>query len=444
MSDVYYQGTKEQWDSIEIGNENEYLINATIHFGIEPHEHTYSHCIVTATCVADGTEYDICSVCGKIINSKTIPAKGHSYGDWITMIDADCTNQGLKCRICDECYEIEQQYTPFEHVWSEWEIVVEPSVSEEGLKQRKCTRCGATEEEIIPCLIPVEKVAFEKTSQILLSGSKVKLNVIITPSDSTNHNLIWTSTDNSVVTVENGFAIAGSPGTAVIMVKSEDGNKTALCSIHVVEAVPQTPNIVIDKENGLIYGISCGENDINDYLSFSEEGVTFDCGSPIIGTGTTVSIFCKGVLIEEFSAVIFGDTNGDGWYDGTDSVIVNCLANGLLTKEQVGEAVYIAADCNHDDVIDENDVALLEQAGIILAGVDQSKSPEELVTDSAYVEYLNLIDQNPTVETPVEEATDVTPTNEPVDEGFSKSFIQRIIDFVIYIVNLMKSFIAKF
>lgn len=193
---------------------------------------------------------------------------------------------------------------------------------------------------------------------------------------------------------------------------------------------------VIDYENGYIYGIKPGADSLNDYISPSD-GYTLSvsASSDKCGTNTVVEVYSGEEITGRFIVVVFGDVNGDGWYDGMDSVIVNCLANGMLTREQVGEAVYMAADCSHDDVIDENDTAILEQAGVILASVNQSKSSEKLAEDSAYAEYLSLIDQNPTQQVQAEE---------PVDEGFNQSILQRIIDFIVYIFNLIKSFIAKF
>ena len=99
--------------------------------------------------------------------------------------------------------------------------------------------------------------------------------------------------------------------------------------------------------------------------------------------------------VSEITATIFGDVNGDGWYDGTDAITVSMIANGMLSREQVGEAVWMAADCNHDGVINQADVDLLNQAGVLLARIDQTKSSEELLETSAeYNEYLNLIGQN--------------------------------------------------
>ncbi len=157
----------------------------------------------------------------------------------------------------------------------------------------------------------------------------------------------------------------------------------------------------IDSDNNLLLG--------NDVLNYSVEEVAglFEFGNIYvegktngrIGTGDVICLTNdNGEVCNKLTVVIFGDVNGDGWYDGTDSIIVSCLDNGMLTQDEVSEAAYMAADCNHDAVIDALDVVLLEQAGVLLANVDQSKPADELATDEAYVEYLDLIDQSPEIE----------------------------------------------
>ena len=122
-----------------------------------------------------------------------------------------------------------------------------------------------------------------------------------------------------------------------------------------------------------------------------------DVNNEKLGTGTILSLYSSenGEVIDRYTIILFGDVNGDGWYDGRDAVTVSMIANGMLTREQVGEAVGMAADCNHDGKIDQVDVDLLNQAGLLLSSVDQTKSTEELLeTSSEYNEYLNLIDQS--------------------------------------------------
>ena len=109
----------------------------------------------------------------------------------------------------------------------------------------------------------------------------------------------------------------------------------------------------------------------------------------------------------------------------------------MLTEEQVGEAVCMAADCNHDGVIDQLDVELLQQAGALLAEVDQTKSEEELITtSSAYVEYLNLIDQTIDTETTVEtEVIEETPTAE--DKPVLINWFEMIVSFLKMLLNFV-------
>lgn len=153
---------------------------------------------------------------------------------------------------------------------------------------------------------------------------------------------------------------------------------------------------VVDHPMRIIYGLNCGLESLQDYV-YTNDDISFNSSSNnlrIWGTGSNIQLLKNEEMLEEYTIVIFGDVNGDGWYDGQDAVTVSMIAGGMLTREQVGEAVWMAADCNHDGVIDQADVDLLNQAGVLLSSVDQTKSTDELLETSAeYVEYLNLIDQ---------------------------------------------------
>ena len=100
----------------------------------------------------------------------------------------------------------------------------------------------------------------------------------------------------------------------------------------------------------------------------------------------------------------------------------------MLDRDQVGEAKYLAADCNHDGEVNASDVAILEQAGLLLANVDQSQ--DDYMETDAYEEYLDLIDQNPNAE-------------EAAEEPAQPSFIQRVIEIIKRIITFIKSIIIK-
>ena len=98
----------------------------------------------------------------------------------------------------------------------------------------------------------------------------------------------------------------------------------------------------------------------------------------------------------------------------------------------------MAADCNHDGVINQADVDLLNQAGVLLANVDQTKSPEELLETSAkYNEYLNLIDQSVAVEEKKQE------TEMPDSSSSNSGLNEKILMFAEYFINLILELFSK-
>lgn len=188
----------------------------------------------------------------------------------------------------------------------------------------------------------------------------------------------------------------------------------------------------------LYAGITASEF-IEEYVNTSKYSAL--CSTEKVGTGTVFTVTDKntGNLYRKYIIVIFGDVNGDGWYDGQDATIVSCLANNMLTDEQVGEAVSMAADCNHDGVIDQFDVEVLNQAGVLKAEIDQTKSEEELLeTNSYYIEYVKLINQSIETETAESDNAEIieevpTETEKQVQINWFEifmSFVSALLQFV--------------
>lgn len=175
-------------------------------------------------------------------------------------------------------------------------------------------------------------------------------------------------------------------------------------------------------------------NSLDQYIRVTDDTCQLQYQS--LGTDGIVYLTRDSEIIDTYSVVIFGDVNGDGLYDGLDSFIVKCIANGLLTREQVGEVKWLAADCNHDGEINSSDVLLLEQAGLLLANVDQTMSQEELMESDSYMEYLNLIDQNPAGEEPIPE--------EPAEpKPMPQTFLARLIEILQKVITFIRSLFPK-
>ena len=101
----------------------------------------------------------------------------------------------------------------------------------------------------------VESVNLNKSVTTILQGRTEKLFPTIEPSNATNKDVTWTSSDMSVATVDGkGVVTAISAGTANITVTTEDGGYTATCIVNVSESLLR---VEIDKSK-LVYTDNVG------------------------------------------------------------------------------------------------------------------------------------------------------------------------------------------
>lgn len=83
--------------------------------------------------------------------------------------------------------------------------------------------------------IPVQSITLNKTESTLNVGDSEQLTVTINPTNATNKNINWSSSDDGKATVTNGLVTAVTSGSVAITAASEDGNKTAVCNYTVQE-----------------------------------------------------------------------------------------------------------------------------------------------------------------------------------------------------------------
>ena len=247
------------------------------------------------------------------------------------------------------------------------------------------------------CIVTVTNSAtgieMSESEVYIARNSQKQLNATVKPDTAENKNITWESKYPEIATVDsNGLVTAKMAGTTIVVATSADGEFKAYCSVKVV-GVDAVSTASIDYATEIITGLSSNLNSLDNYIEVTDESCELKYDK--LGTDSIVYLTRNDEVIDAYTVVLFGDVNGDGWYDGRDAVTVSMIANGMLSREQVGEAVWMAADCNHDGKIDQADVDLLNQAGLLLSSVDQTKPTEELLkTSSEYNEYLNLIDQS--------------------------------------------------
>lgn len=184
------------------------------------------------------------------------------------------------------------------------------------------------------CEISVEK-QFIKITQIQISpsseripiGKSVKLNAIITPSDATSPNVLWSSTNTSVATVsQDGYVEAISEGDAIIIASTQDGsNLSATCNISVYNDIILISKIILNPVN-----IEGDENE---------------------------SAKINAVIIPENA------TNKQlRWYSSNDDVAV--VNDGVVKLVKKGTAIISAVAVDGSNVKSECTVVVSESAGI--------------------------------------------------------------------------------
>ena len=90
-------------------------------------------------------------------------------------------------------------------------------------------------EKIPDDMVPVTGVKLNQKSAELAVGETLTLIPTVEPTDATNKNVSWTSSDTEVATVKNGVVTAVKAGEAIITVTTEDGAKRATCTVTVKE-----------------------------------------------------------------------------------------------------------------------------------------------------------------------------------------------------------------
>ena len=88
--------------------------------------------------------------------------------------------------------------------------------------------------EVVP--VYVSEILLDNTSLQLFISQKLRLNAVVNPQDATIQKLQWSSSDESVATVDaSGLVVAVAPGEAVITAAATDGGSTtASCALTVM------------------------------------------------------------------------------------------------------------------------------------------------------------------------------------------------------------------
>ena len=213
----------------------------------------------------------------------------------------------------------------------------------------KVATCNVTVKNSV---IPVTGVTLNKTALNLVTGASESLVATISPSNATNKNVEWTSSNTNVATVDTTGKVTGvSSGSATITVKTKDGAKVATCNVTV-----KNPIAINDINK------HWAESTITDFISNGYingyQDNTFRPNNSIT-RAEFIKIFNKYFGLNKKSGKTFKDTSTHWAKDEIDIAVTYGVINGYpdntfkpnepITREQAAKIIS-----NYKKIEDDN------------------------------------------------------------------------------------------
>lgn len=204
--------------------------------------------------------------------------------------------------------------------------------------------------------IPVNGININKNALNILIGTSETLIYTINPSNATNKDVTWTSSNPSIATIENGVVTAKKIGTTIITVSSYGYRAT--CKVTVVDTVKLT-NITLDKSN-----ITIKEKEsTNLNITYTPSNATNKKVTWKSSNTNIVTVDSQGRIsaINPGSATITAVSN-DGGYVATCKITVEAISKKVtgvaLDKKELsimaGEKTTLTATINPDYAENKN------------------------------------------------------------------------------------------
>lgn len=227
---------------------------------------------------------------------------------------------------------------------------------------------------------PVGSVKLSKNEMTLHNGETDTLTATVFPENADNKNVTWSSSDEKVATVKDGKVTGIGKGTAVITVKTEDGEFVDVCSVTVLQNVTEisVKNTEYTIKEGTIIKVDAfamPENAENRALTWqsSDESVATVNNGEIKGIKkgeaeiTISSVYTKGVSTK-IKVIVTKPVAG--------ITISKTLAETNVGGKVMLEATVTPADANNQKLIWTSSD---EKIATVADGVVTAKSRGEVV-----------------------------------------------------------------
>lgn len=130
---------------------------------------------------------------------------------------------------------------------------------------------------------------------------------------------------------------------------------------------------VVETDKRIVYGLAQEltlDSFKTEYAQVLGTG-TIVCEDSVLGTGSVIKVMDGATCRLEYTVVIYGDVDGNGTCDANDSFLVGMIDRGMLSLDKLNAYEKMAADPNHDGVINAADATLLGDTALLKATVSQ-------------------------------------------------------------------------
>ena len=287
---------------------------------------------------SEGSRHRYCSVC-HYKQSETMPKVEHvhTWGETTYSWGLDYATCTAKHSCTINLYHVEE-----ETVNTSYEVIDEATTDDTG---RGCYKAVFENENFqtqykyvtIPKLyVPVSGISLGKSSAEVSKGDYTYVYASVLPTNASNKNVIWSSSDENVATVTNGKVVGVNEGTATITATTEEGGYSATCEVTVTY-IPVT-GVSLSKEK---LTLEIGEESPSIYANISPSAASIDEVTWSIGDSSIASykenwisgIKVKGLSVGETTLTA---TTKDGGFTASCKIIIMEKKN---LSYEVGDAI---------------------------------------------------------------------------------------------------------
>ena len=206
--------------------------------------------------------------------------------------------------------------------------------------------------------VSVADVSLNESSATLTVGDTLQLTATVSPSNATNKNVTWSSSNTTYATVSNsGLVTAKKAGSATITVTTQDGSFTDTCTLTINSATVAVTGVTLN-ENSLTLTENSSDTLIATVVpsNATNKSVTWTSSNTSVATVSSGGVV---TAVSEGSATITVRT-ADGNRTATCSITVKPVQESIdiytLYKSDITEGDYVIAYGNSamKNTIDSN------------------------------------------------------------------------------------------